>query len=756
MKVIKRDGSVAPYQTEKISIAISGAFNELGKEFFDDTVIADVENIIYETYNDVVGIEDIQDIVEDVLIEHGYITEAKAYIRYRYKRELTRHARNEAEILRMIQGDDEYWTTENSNKDVRLANTQRDYIAGIIDTDLARNFIFPKESVKAHDEGIIHIHDMDFSAERTYTNCCLVNLEDMLQNGTMINGIKIEKPHRLITATTIATQIIAAVSGAQYGGQTVTLTHLAPFVRDSWNRHYNDAREETKSLVGELFDYQIETLCKNIADKRIKKEIEDAVQTFNFQINSFCLSRGQTPFLTVFMYLGETEEYKEEVALLIEEFFKQRIRGMKNRKGQYITVAFPKLVYVLEEDNIYPDSPYWYLTELATECTTKRMVPDYVSEKKLKEMKIAPNGEHCCYGPMGCRSFLTPTYVNPLTGQAEFYGRGNIGVCTINLADAALSAVDYAKRNNWVTNNSDDCQKDGYSQKALEEVFWDLMEKRTELCYDVQKVRFDRLIETPAEVNPILWCDGALARLNPEDKIGQVLINKRFTSSLGYAGLYECALAITGESHTSPRGKEFAMRVMQFLNDKCTEWKMRDPIDYSLYATPIENTTYKFAKNLRRRFGEIEGITDRDFITNSYHVFVEEPINPFAKIDIESEFQVLSPGGMISYIESCNLSNNPQVIYSLLQYIYNKTGYCEINTKLDNCEICNFAGEIILREDENGHHYFECPNCGNTDFNKMNIARRVCGYISTSPMSEGRLDEIINRYVHVNDIELEE
>lgn len=750
MVVIKRDGSTVPYQTEKISIAISGAFSELGKEFWDTSVIEDIEEVIYETFNDAIGIEDIQDIVEDALIEHGYIAEAKGYIRYRYKRELMRHSRNEAEILRMIQGDDEYWTTENSNKDVRLANTQRDYIAGIIDTDLSRNFIFPKESVKAHDAGIIHIHDMDFSAERTYTNCCLVNLEDMLQNGTMINGIKIEKPHRLITATTIATQIIAAVSGAQYGGQTITLTHLAPFVRDSWQRYYQEALEEQLSFN----DTINKDLATHIANRRTKKEIQDAVQTFNYQINSFCLSRGQTPFLTVFMYLGETEEYKYELSLLIEEFFHQRIQGMKNRKGQYITVAFPKLVYVLEEDNIYENSKYWYLTKLAAECTTKRMVPDYVSEKKLKEMKIAPNGEHCCYGPMGCRSFLTATYVNKDTKKAEFYGRGNIGVCTVNLADAALSALEYAKKNNWATFMSKDIQKDGYSQKALEEIFWNILNERTELCYDVQKVRFDRLIETPAEVNPILWCDGALARLNPEDKIGEVLIKKHFTSSLGYSGLYECSLAITGESHTSERGKEFAMRVMQFLNDKCAEWKERDPIDYSLYATPIENTTYKFAKKLRQRFGVIEGITDRDYITNSYHVFVEEPINPFDKIDIESEFQALSPGGMISYIESCNLSNNQQVIYDLLKYIYNKTGYCEINTKLDNCEICNFSGEIVLKEDETGHHYFECPNCGNIDFNKMNIARRVCGYISTSPMSEGRLDEIINRYVHVNDIEV--
>lgn len=447
----------------------------------------------------------------------------------------------------------------------------------------------------------------------------------------------------------------------------------------------------------------------------------------------------QTPFLTVFMYLGETEEYKKELAMLIEEFFNQRIKGMKNRKGQYITVAFPKLVYVLEEDNITENAPYWYLTELAAKCTAKRMVPDYVSEKKLKEMKVAPNGEHCCYGPMGCRSFLTPSYVNSETARAEFYGRGNIGVCTINLADVALSA-----RKQFIEGEN--------PNKTMEEQFWDLMEERTELCYKVQKVRFDRLIDTPAEVNPILWCEGALARLEPEEKIGKVLIDKHFTSSLGYSALYECTLVMTGESHTSPNGKEFAIKVMQFLNNKCNEWKLRDPIDYSLYGSPIENATYKFARKLKERFGIIEGVTDRDFVTNSYHVFVEEPIDPFKKIDAEAEFQELSPGGMISYLESVNLQDNIPIILTILKYIYDKIGYCEINTKLDVCEICNYEGEIELKEDENEHHYFECPNCGNTDFNKMNIARRVCGYLSTSPMSEGRLDEIINRYVHINDI----
>lgn len=733
MIVIKRNGAHVPFDAEKISIAIDKAFQETGYSFdyipLFDSIMESCQNWA-DTNDGKIHVEDVQDIVENTLMEFGYCQTARSYIKYRFIHELARQHKNEAEILQMIQGDNEYWRTENSNKDARLANTQRDYIAGIVSKDLARTFIFPKDAVEAHDEGIIHIHDMDFSAERTLTNCCLVNLEDILQNGTVINGIKIEKPHRLLTAATIASQVIAAVSGAQYGGQTITLTHLAPFVRDAWNRHYEDALTELSKSESSI--HNPAALAEQIADSRTNKEVQDAIQTLNYQINSFCLSRAQTPFVTINMYLGETEEYKEELAMLIEEVLLQRIKGMKNRNGQYITVAFPKLVYVLEEDNIHPDSPYWYLTELAAECTAKRMVPDYVSEKVLKQMKIAPNGESCCYPPMGCRSFLTSTYLAP-SGKPEFYGRGNIGVCTINLADAALSTIKYAEEHNWVVpsmSKSEDVDDKvcWYDQAVLEDKFWEIMEARTELCYKVQKVRFDRLIDTPAEVNPILWCDGALSRLNPEDKIGQVLIDKHFTSSLGYAGLYECVKAITGQSHTEEKGKEFAMQVLQFLNDKCEEWKQRDPIDYSVYGTPIESTTYKFAQNLQRRFGVIPGITDRDFITNSYHVFVEEAIDPYEKIVREAEFQKLSPGGCISYIETTNLQDNLDAILNVMQFMYENIAYCEFNTKLDTCEVCQYEGEITLQENKvTGKHEFVCPQCGNDDFNKMNVARRVCG-----------------------------
>ena len=697
--VLKRNGQSVPYDKNKIVAAINGAHKEVyGKEMSSDIsepLVGEVDRTLQSQYfsrSVPPNVENIQDIVENTILNWGYYDLAKAFITHRYRRSLVRLTKGEAEILEMIQGNNEYWNTENSNKDARLANTQRDYIAGITGGNIAREFIFPKDAVKAHDEGIIHIHDIDFAAERTLTNCCLVNLEDMLQNGTNINGIKIEKPHRLITATTIATQIIAAVSGAQYGGLTITLTHLAPFVRSSYNLAYDKYIKRGLN----------ETQAKDFAEQDLKKEVEDAIQTLNYQINSFCLSRAQTPFVTVCMYLNENPEYTEEVAMLSEELMKQRIKGLKNRKGQYITVAFPKLIYVLDDNNIYEDSPYYYLTKIAAQCTAKRMVPDYISAKVMKEMKIAPNGEGCVYPCMGCRSFLTPTYLNE-EGKPEFYGRGNIGVCTINLADVGLSA-------------NGDFDK-----------FWELMEERTELCYKVQKVRFDRLIDTPAEVNPILWCDGALSRLEPEEKIGKVLIDKHFTSSLGYAGLYECVLAMTGQTHTSGAGKQFATEVMQFLNDKCNEWKQRDPIDYSVYGTPIESTTYKFAKHLRERFGVVKGITDRDFITNSYHVFVEEPISPFDKIDIESQFQKLSPGGAISYIETDDMQDNIEAVLLLMRYMYDNIIYCEFNSKSDRCELCDYEGEMELKQDEKGKHYFECPNCGNTDFNKMNVARRVCG-----------------------------
>ncbi len=734
IQVMKRDESLVPYDLERISVAIAGAFEELEREFEDTEILTEIDQLIQNWPNPIISVEEIQDLVETALMVWGYYDEAKAYIRYRYKRELARQHRNEAEILEMIQGNNEYWRTENSNKDARLAVTQRDYIAGIVDTDLARTFIFPREAVAAHDAGEIHIHDMDFSAERTYTNCCLVNLEDMLQNGTVINGVMIEKPHRLITAATIASQIIAAVSGAQYGGLTITLTHLAPFVRDSYERYLEKYMEE------DLTPKQVEVL----AMKDTRKEVQDAIQTLNYQINSFCVARAQTPFVSICMYLGETEEYKEEVAMLIEETLRQRIQGMKNEAGQYVTVAFPKLLYVLEEDNITEDAPYWYLTELAAECTAKRMVPDYISEKVMKEQKINPAGTGDCYPCMGCRSFLTDTYLNQ-EGKPEFYGRGNIGVTTVNLIDTALTAKAMIDDIYW--------RQDGAptNEEELEKLFFDILKRRLELCHDVQRVRWERLQDTPAEVNPILWQYGALSRLEADEPVGKVIAEKHFTSSLGYVGLYETALVITGESHTQPKGRDFALRVLQFMNDKCIEWRKQEPVDYSVYGTPIETTTYKFARKLQEKFGIIPGITDRDYVTNSYHVWVEEPITPWDKIKKEAEFQKLSPGGCISYIETTNLQNNLEVILALLKFMYDKIMYCEFNTKLDNCMDCGFEGEIILHEDENGKHYFECPQCGNRNFERMNVARRVCGYISTSAFNEGRADEMYHRFIHVTD-----
>lgn len=767
MKVIKRDGSVAPYQTEKISIAISGAFNELGKEFFDDAVIADVENIIYETYNDVVGIEDIQDIVEDVLIEHGYITEAKAYIRYRYKKELLRKANTtDKSIKELLNGESEFWNKENSNKNAKWVTTQRDYIAGITSKDIARRFIFPQDVIEAHDSGAIHIHDMDYAAQNTLHNCCLINLNDMLQNGTVVNGITIDKPHRLSTAMTIATQIIAAVASSQYGGTTINLAHLAPFVRDSWNRHYKDAIEETKDLVGELWQYQLDTLQTKIADSRTKKEIQDAVQTLNYQLNSLTTTNGQSPFVSVFMYLGDTEEYKEELAMLIEEVLNQRIQGMKNKQGVYVTVAFPKLLYVLEEDNIHEDSPYWYLTELAAKCTAKRMVPDYISEKKMKELKLSLGeqpGQGDVYGCMGCRSFLTPdrsgngynnmAHALDYNGKPKYWGRFNIGVSTVNLVDAALAANKKCMEHNYVMADNDSEGNAKYNQEAMECWFWPILNEYTELCHKAQRIRAERLSGTKAEVAPILWCDGALARLNPEDTLYNLIHNGYCTSSLGYAGLYECVKVITGESHTSQKGKEFGLRVMQYLNDKCAKWKEEENIDYSLYGTPIESTTYKFAQSLQKKYGVVPGITDRDYITNSYHVPVFEEINAFDKLAKEAEFQVLSPGGAISYIETPNLQNNIPAILAVMNFIYEHIMYAELNTKSDYCQVCGYDGEILIKEENPHKHYFECPNCGNTNEEKMNIARRVCGYIGTNGYNEGRLQDIANRICHLDDKE---
>ena len=732
IKIRKRDGKEVPFSSEKIATAISGAFLDFEEEFDDLDVLRLIEWKIQEIWNSnghtAISVEEIQDIVEDKLLDTGYRKEAKAYIRYRHERELVRKSNTtDTMIKELLNGESEFWNKENSNKNAKWITTQRDYIAGITSKDIARRFIFPKDVIQAHDKGIIHIHDMDYMAQSTMSNCALINLNDMLQNGTVINGVTIDKPHRLLTATTIATQIIAAVASSQYGGSTITMTHLAPFVRASKEYYYNkylnwgDSPKEAEKRA--TFD--------------LNKEITDSIQTLNYQLNSLTTTNGQSPFISLTLYLGETDEYKKELALLIQEIFKQRILGFKNKVGVYVTPAFPKLLYVLEEDNIHPDSDYWYLTELAAKCTAKRMVPDYISEKMMKQLKINGNGEGDCYPCMGCRSFLTPDrsgngYNNiakakDYDGKPKYYGRCNVGVTTINLADAALSS------------------------KGDFDKFWELMEERTELCHKAQKIRADRLCKTKAEVAPILWCDGAFARLDPQDTLAPLIHNGYATSSLGYAALYECVKYMTGSSHTQPNGRKFGLQVMEFLNMKTQQWKEEENIDYSLYGSPIESTTYKFAQSLQRRFGEIEGITDRDYVTNSYHVPVFEDIDIFSKLAIESEFQELSPGGAISYGECSNLQGNIPAVLEVIKFIYNNIMYAELNTKSDYCQVCGYDGEIPIIEEDKHHHYFKCPQCGNVDEDKMNIARRVCGYISTNGFNEGRIQDIFNRVVHLDD-----
>lgn len=687
--VIKRDGTKVKFERAKIGKAILKAYNE---------VYSDTSDINAELASDIccdvcrkleamaeISVEDIQDIVETTLMDYDRNV-AKAYITYRYKRSLVRQSNTtDKSILELIDGVNDYWNNENSNKNATLATTQRDYLAGITSTDISQRFLLPLDVVEAHKQGIIHFHDMDYFAEHI-SNCCLVNLEDMLQNGTMINKVKIEKPHRLITATTIATQIITAVASSQYGGTSITLAHLAPFVRDSYIYHLNKYKDR-----GLDYDKSVE-----FARLDTKKEIEDSVQTFNYQINSMSTTNGQTPFLTVFMYLGETNEYKEELAALIKEFIKQRILGLKNENGVYVTPAFPKLIYVLEEDNIREGSKYWDITVEAAKCTAKRLVPDYISEKKMKELK-----EGNCFPSMGCRSFLAP--YKDENDNYKFYGRFNQGVVTINLVDVALSS-------------NRDINK-----------FWQLFEERTELCHKALRCRHERLKGTLSDVAPILWQDGAFTRLKKGEKIDKYLYGGYSSISLGYAGLYECVKYMTGHSHTdSSIGEKFGLEVMERLNRKCEQWKSAENIGYSLYGSPIESTTYKFAKCLKKRFGIIEGITDRDYITNSYHVPVFEKINPFKKLAIESKFQSLSLGGAISYVECADLQNNISAILEVIKFIYDNIMYAELNTKSDYCQVCGYDGEIKII-DNNNKLIWECPNCGNRDTNKMNVARRTCG-----------------------------
>ena len=714
MKVVKRDGKIVDFDEERIRIAIGKANEEVEEseratEEEIDEIIKHIKNLRRKR----ILVEDIQDMIENQLMTLKRFNLSREYITYRYTRALVRKANTtDQSIKELIDGESEYWNNENSNKNAKVVTTQRDYLAGITSTDITRRFLLPPDIVKAHDEGIIHFHDADYFAQNVLTNCELINLEDMLQNGTVINGVKIEKPHRFITASTIATQIILAVTSSTYGGATISLTHLAPFVRDSYNK-YLKKYEERKLPEDE---------CKKFAMEDTKKEIEDGVQTFNYQVNSMTNTNGQAPFLSVNMYLGETDEYKEELAMIIEEFLKQRILGFKNEKGVYITPAFPKLLYVLEEDNIHKDSKYWYLTELAAKCTAKRMVPDYISEKIMKQLKVDKNGNGQCYPCMGCRSFLTP-YIDPKTNKPKYYGRFNQGVVTINLPDVALS-----------------------SSKDMNE-FWKIFDERLELCHKALKVRHERLSHGTSDVAPILWQYGAFARLPKGASIHDLLHNGYSTLSLGYAGLYECVKYMTGHSHTDgAEGEKFAIEVMQHMDDKCDEWKKEENIDYSLYGTPIESTTYKFAKCLKNRFGIVKGITDRNYITNSYHVPVFEEIDAFSKLKLESKFQRLSPGGAISYVETPNLQNNIEVVEQLIEYIYNNIMYAELNTKSDYCQKCGFSGEILL--DDNLEWY--CPQCGNRDHRTLNVARRTCGYIGTNFWNKGRTQEIKERVLHID------
>ena len=714
MQVIKRDGKIVDFDRPKIRTAIEKANKEVKpKERASKEEINEIINYIEELDKKRILVEDIQDIIEEQLMSFGKYALSKKYITYRYTRALVRKSNTtDQSIKELIEGENEYWNNENSNKNAQVVTTQRDYLAGITSTDITRRFLLPEDVVKAHDEGIIHFHDADYFAQNALTNCELINLEDMLQNGTIMNGVMIEKPHRFLTAMTIATQIILGVTSSTYGGATVSLTHLAPFVRSSYDRYYKKYKQRGLS----------EKQCEEYAKQDIKKEIEDGVQTFNYQVNSMTNTNGQAPFLSVCMYLGETDEYKKELAMIIEEFLKQRIEGFKNEKGVYITPAFPKLLYILEEDNIRKGSKYWYLTELAAKCTAKRLVPDYISEKKMKEYKIDKNGNGNCYPCMGCRSFLTP-YVDPETNKPKYYGRFNQGVVTINLVDVALSS------------NQD------------EDKFWKIYEERLELCHKALRIRHERLSKVTSDVAPILWQHGALARLKKGESIDKLLHNGYSTISLGYAGLYECVKYMTGNSHTDGGvGEAFALKVMQKLNDKCKQWKEAEQIDYSVYGTPIESTTYKFAKCLKKRFGVVEGITDRNYITNSYHVPVFEDIDAFSKLKLESKFQKLSPGGAISYIETPNLQNNLEVVLQVIQFIYDNIMYAELNTKSDYCQKCGFDGEILI----NDNLEWYCPNCGNKDHNTLNVARRTCGYIGSQFWNKGRTQEIKERVLHID------
>ena len=723
MKIIKRNGAEVPFDITKIITAVTKASDSVGGQARlsreQITQIAAAVTDKCQHLNRAVSVEEVQDLVENQLMDIQAHDVARHYITYRYVQSLKRQTNTTDErILSLIECQNEEVKQENANKNPTVNSVQRDYMAGEISKDLTARLLLDPEIVKAHQDGLIHFHDSDYFAQHMH-NCDLVNLEDMLQNGTVISGTYIEKPHSFSTACNIATQIIAQVASNQYGGQSISLTHLAPFVDVSRKKIAAEVELEMKGL-----DVSAERK-KEIVERRLRNEINRGVQTIQYQVVTLMTTNGQAPFITVFMYLGEARnpQEKADLAIIIEETIRQRYQGVKNEAGVWITPAFPKLIYVLEEDNIRPGTPYYYLTELAAKCTAKRMVPDYISEKKMLELKVDKNGEGHCYTCMGCRSFLTP-YVDPETGKPKYYGRFNQGVVTINLVDVALSSG-------------------GNFEK-----FWKIFDERLALCHRALQARHQRLMGTPSDAAPILWQYGALARLKKGEKIDKLLFGGYSTISLGYAGLYECVKYMTGKSHTDAGAKPFALCVMQHMNDKCNEWKKAENMDYSLYGTPLESTTYKFAKCLQKRFGIVEGITDKNYITNSYHVHVSEPIDAFTKLKFEADFQRLSPGGAISYVEVPNMQDNLEAVMSVLQFIYDNIMYAELNTKSDYCQVCGYDGEIKIVEDD-GKLVWECPKCGNRDQNKLNVARRTCGYIGTQFWNQGRTQEIKDRVLHL-------
>ncbi len=723
MKIIKRNGAEVPFDITKIITAVTKASDSVGGQVRlsreQITQIAAAVTDQCQQLNRAVSVEEVQDLVENQLMDIQAHDVARHYITYRYVQSLKRQTNTTDErILSLIECQNEEVKQENANKNPTVNSVQRDYMAGEISKDLTARLLLDPEIVKAHQEGLIHFHDSDYFAQHMH-NCDLVNLEDMLQNGTVISGTYIEKPHSFSTACNIATQIIAQVASNQYGGQSISLTHLAPFVDVSRKKIAAEVELEMEGL-----DVSAERK-KEIVERRLRNEINRGVQTIQYQVVTLMTTNGQAPFITVFMYLGEARnpQEKADLAIIIEETIRQRYQGVKNEAGVWITPAFPKLIYVLEEDNIRPGTPYYYLTELAAKCTAKRMVPDYISEKKMLELKVDKNGEGHCYPCMGCRSFLTP-YVDPETGKPKYYGRFNQGVVTINLVDVALSSG-------------------GNFEK-----FWKIFDERLALCHRALQARHQRLMGTPSDAAPILWQYGALARLKKGEKIDKLLFGGYSTISLGYAGLYECVKYMTGKSHTDAGAKPFALSVMQHMNDKCSQWKKAENMDYSLYGTPLESTTYKFAKCLQKRFGIVEGITDKNYITNSYHVHVSEPIDAFTKLKFEADFQRLSPGGAISYVEVPNMQDNLEAVMSVLQFIYDNIMYAELNTKSDYCQVCGYDGEIKIVEDD-GKLVWECPKCGNRDQNKLNVARRTCGYIGTQFWNQGRTQEIKDRVLHL-------